>query len=41
MKLRSKGYNPPSNSVGLYIFIPGNISVLSGRTVFLQIIGHY
>jgi hypothetical protein len=29
----------PSSSVGR-VFIPGNLSVLSGRTVFLEIIGH-
>ena len=28
-------YNPPSSSVGLHVFIPGNLSVLSGGTVIL------
>jgi hypothetical protein len=28
-------YTPPSSSVGLHVFIPGNISVLSGGTAIL------
>jgi hypothetical protein len=34
----STTYNPPSSSVGSHVFITGNLSVLSGGTVILQII---
>ena len=34
-KENNKSHNPPSSSVGLRVFLPGNLSVLSGETVIL------
>jgi len=32
---KPKTYNPPRSSVGLHVFLPGNLSVLSGGTLIL------